>query len=62
VSESKTHQKLTKNNPALAQNLRDSGSFVARAARRFLMEFSTRNLAWKSTFAAAGREIWFGHA
>jgi hypothetical protein len=59
VIESKTHHKLTKNKATLAQILRVGGN-LGTADRRFLMQFSTRNLAWKNTFAVSGREIWFG--
>jgi hypothetical protein len=56
VSESKTHHKLTKNNPALAQNLRGSRQFVYEPLADFLWSFDPDSRL-DSTFAAAGREI-----
>jgi hypothetical protein len=57
VSESRTHHKLTKNNPTLARNLRDRNSFSYEplADLRYLRP----EFCLESTFAVAGCKIWF---
>jgi hypothetical protein len=56
VSGNKTHHKLTKNNPALAQNLRGSRQFSMSRSLIFY-GVSTRNLAWRARSLAPGHEI-----
>jgi len=69
VSGSKTHHKLTRNNLALAQNLRGSRQFLVWAARWFLVEFRLgilpgehircrrlRDLGWSQNIRL-GREV-----
>jgi hypothetical protein len=56
VSGSKTHNKLTRNNLALAQNLLGSRQFSYEPLADFLGSFDSESYL-ESTFAVASREI-----